>query len=54
MQQRLMAENNIRCPFEGNPYFCLTSHYLAYRARAAIKIRPFIKNAKEIDLELPN
>lgn len=54
MINRLVAENNIKLPFKGQPYFSITKKLIAFQTDSHIKIKTLSRQAKDIDIPINN
>jgi hypothetical protein len=50
MINRLVAENTLKFPFKGVPYFSVTKKLICYRTEANIKIKNLSRDVKDIDI----
>ena len=50
MINRLVAENTLKVPFKGDPYFTTSKKLLAFRSDSSIRIKNLTREAKDIEV----
>jgi hypothetical protein len=53
MINRLVAENAIKTPFRGDPYFSLTKKLLCFQSAQSLKIKTLTRETKDIEIPTP-
>lgn len=54
MFNRLVAENTIKTPFKGEPFFTISKKMIAYQSDNCIQIKSLIRDAKDISISVTN
>jgi hypothetical protein len=54
MINRLVAENTLKVPFKGHPYFAINKKLLAFQIEGSIRVKALYREAKDIDIPINN